>query len=145
MDVATAMAHAGKSVERCQKRKCAKLKLAADQQGKQVREAAQHMLEQLFDKKIGANAFNKKAAKLKSDVLKTKTTIDHLQCSLDKCNADARALLDSFETALKHDCQVEKKVGACDRLKKAKAILRKKMINVDDYIVFIGLINPTNP
>lgn len=140
MDIAIIMARAGKSLETCQKRKCAKQKLAADQQAIQVRQESNQMLQQLVNKKIDAIAFRKKAAKLKSDILKTKTTFQHLQCSLDKCNADAMALLNLFDAMLEHECQILKNKGACARLTKAKAILKKKNLNVDDYIVFMELM-----
>lgn len=131
---------ASASIQKCQRRRCSTTAKAANEQREQVRAKTGKLLQQVVDNKISKNEFATRIKKLQTDILESKATADHLQCSLDKCRDSTLALLDAYTETYKYDCRVEKKKDACANLKKAKAILRKKNATVEDYISIVSMI-----
>lgn len=130
---------ASKAVKRCQANSCKQQVKDGKVQEKSVK-ARMAGFHQVFqnDEDIGKYMASTKA--LQEELLVSDTTTALNACTLLKCKAKAKTMLRAMVATIQYDCNKEKNKQACDVLKEANAILKKKKLQPSDMIDIVRLL-----
>ena len=125
---------------KCTTQRCLKQTKAYKVAEKEWAEKARALGDDMMAQKITMDEMMVASKKLLDELARSKAAQDRLACSLSKCTDHARRVVAAYADALKLECSTRKNPKACENLKKARAILRKKNISVDDMTVLKDLL-----
>lgn len=120
------------NVQLCQRKQCKAQLSEAMRNGEQLKNEMVRLMKSLIDKNISREEYIKRLDKLKANHMKSKQTLDLIQCTLKNCNAQVKEVLDSMGKLKQNTCSKTNKT-ACKDAEHIKKVIKKKEISLPDY------------